>query len=91
MVAAEDEIRRLDPYKRLSAESDPHVSDASLPTNRIQSVDVYYSDEVPIIFWTNDERRTVTRYTPASHAAAHSRVKRQLTETVVSGMDERWR
>ena len=82
MVAADSELRRLDPYKRLSAEAGPHVTGAALPTDRIQSVDVYYSEETPVIFWTNDERHTVTRYTPPVHA----RAKRQTTETVVSGV-----
>ncbi|KAF0300266.1 Low-density lipoprotein receptor-related protein 1 [Amphibalanus amphitrite] len=79
MVAADSELRRLDPYKRLSAEAGPHVTGAALPTDRIQSVDVYYSEETPVIFWTNDERHTVTRYTPP----VHSRAKRQTTETVL--------
>ena len=87
MVAADAELRRLDPYKRLSAETGPHVAGAALPTDRIQSVDVYYSEETPVIFWTNDERHTVSRYTPAPHA----RAKRQTTETVVSGAADRWR
>ncbi|XP_037085520.1 prolow-density lipoprotein receptor-related protein 1-like [Pollicipes pollicipes] len=81
MVAAESELRRVDPYKRLPHESEPVVAGAALPTDRIVSVDVLFSAEAPLIFWTNDEDGTVTRYTPA--AAGGGRVRRQTTETVI--------
>ncbi|XP_035218425.1 low-density lipoprotein receptor-related protein 1-like isoform X2 [Stegodyphus dumicola] len=81
-LASENELRQVNPYKP-SAEDSNDVLSPEINKNRIDSVDVLYTDTEIVVFWVNVHQRAIYRYRYSNSSNANPRLKREDNPVVI--------